>query len=103
MGNYFGSGYACVTGSWSYNAFEGGSIGCGSTNSINGSYLSSCFADNNDNPTDPSATTAGDWHLNAGCALIGAGNSGDFPTTDQDGHTRSSPPSIGAYVSTAQE
>lgn len=90
-GNYYKLSPACLTGTYSYNAYEGG-VGCSGTNQISGSYNSTCFVDNND-----WASSGGDWHLNSGCALRSAGNPANFPTLDQAETTRTNPPDIGAY------
>ncbi len=47
------------------------------------------------------SAAGGDLHLQAGSPCIGAGTSNGLPTTDKDGKTRPSPPTIGAYEGAA--
>jgi hypothetical protein len=73
---------ACTTGFFTFNLFASGGP-CGTGNVSGSAAYVNEGADN--------------YHIGSSSAARGAGNASNFPSTDKDGVTRSSPPDAGAY------
>lgn len=103
-GNYFEYGTPCGQANSTYanNAVPSGGTNCGTgAVTLSGTGSTAGFVDYHPYDGNGGSTNsfepAGDYHLQAGSPLIGAGSAANAPATDRDGVTRGNPPDIGAY------